>query len=530
MHLTLYRKFRPDDFSKVIGQDHIVTTLRNEVKNSSVSHSYLFTGSRGTGKTTCARIFSKAVNCLNPVNGSPCGKCKVCVSLSEPNNTDIIEIDAASNNRVDEIRDLREKVKFPPIIGKYKVYIIDEVHMLTDSAFNALLKTLEEPPAHAIFILATTEVYKLPATILSRCKRFDFKLIDTQDLVKLLDNVFKKSNITCDEESKIIIANAGQGSARDTLSIADSVASYCNNNITIEKTKEVLSYGNLNIISEIVYSISINDAKQIYYLIETALKNNISINVMCKEMCEFLKNLMLINSGVSFSNLNLLKSDFIYFDKLKNLERSWISKAFEKFAKIELDLKYSINPVNLFYSICLSLIDFDGNFKQILKTNSNTNDNEKKLKNDENIQNNDKKIDKNDEKIENIEKNIENLSNIITNQTEDKEIPSDVDAGKLFGNVLIEAKNKNLYALYTALKSVYNVSIENKVLKLNINDKTAYSLLDDQSRIDVLLNIVKSFDESIENVKIEFDTSTKSEKDTISCLKNLFGNKIKIKE
>ena len=176
-YTALYRKYRPARFDDVIGQDHITETLRNQLKSGRVGHAYLFTGSRGTGKTTCAKIFARAVNCLSPQDGSPCGKCAVCKALADPSNIDILEIDAASNNRVDEVREIRERVKYPPVNGKYKVYIIDEVHMLTDSAFNALLKTLEEPPEFVIFILATTEVHKLPATILSRCMRFDFRLV-----------------------------------------------------------------------------------------------------------------------------------------------------------------------------------------------------------------------------------------------------------------------------------------------------------------------------------------------------------------
>ena len=189
MYLALYRKYRPQNFSEVIGQKHIVQTLGNQIATDKIGHAYLFCGSRGTGKTSIAKIFARAINCFSPVNGDSCGKCDVCKAL-QTNNIDILEIDAASNNGVDEIRDLREKVKYPPINGKYKVYIVDEVHMLSTNAFNALLKTLEEPPKHVVFILATTEVHKLPATILSRCMRFDFKLVAVEELVELLKKIF----------------------------------------------------------------------------------------------------------------------------------------------------------------------------------------------------------------------------------------------------------------------------------------------------------------------------------------------------
>ena len=240
MYLALYRKYRPNMFDKIVGQEHITRTLQNQIKNDQIGHAYLFCGSRGTGKTTTAKVFARAINCLNPKNGSPCDECEVCKALKENNAIDIVEIDAASNNGVEEIRDLRDKVKYPPTVGKYKVYIIDEVHMLTTSAFNALLKTLEEPPSHVVFILATTEVHKLPATILSRVLRFDFKLINTETIAKLIANIFNESGIKAEQSAINLIAKAGQGSVRDALSIADMCASFANNDIKYKDVVEVV--------------------------------------------------------------------------------------------------------------------------------------------------------------------------------------------------------------------------------------------------------------------------------------------------
>ena len=225
MYQVLYRKYRPKNFSDVYGQDHVVSTLKNEIKEGRISHAYLFTGSRGTGKTTCAKILAKAVNCENPRDGEPCNECEVCRGLDASTIYDVVEIDAASNNGVDNIRDLREEANYTPSRGRYRVYIIDEVHMLSTGAFNALLKTLEEPPAHVIFILATTEVHKLPATILSRCQRFDFKRIQPETMAVRLKQVASLEGMTLDDDAAVLIARIADGALRDGLSILDQCGS-----------------------------------------------------------------------------------------------------------------------------------------------------------------------------------------------------------------------------------------------------------------------------------------------------------------
>ena len=226
MYRAFYRKYRPSTFTDVVGQKHITTTLENAVKTGKTSHAYLFTGSRGTGKTSCAKILAKAVNCLDSHNGNPCNECEICKGIDNGSILDIIEIDAASNNGVDNIRDLREEANFTPASAKYRVYIIDEVHMLSIGAFNALLKTLEEPPAHVIFILATTEVHKLPSTILSRCQRFDFKRIPPEDMAVRLKEVAEKENLNLSDDGAMLIARIADGAMRDALSLLDRCSSY----------------------------------------------------------------------------------------------------------------------------------------------------------------------------------------------------------------------------------------------------------------------------------------------------------------
>ena len=233
-YISLYRKYRPQTFCEVVGQEQVTSTLSNQVKTGKINHAYLFTGSRGTGKTSCAKIFARAVNCPHSKNGSPCNECEVCKELLSNNNMDVVEIDAASNNSVEDIRLMRDNVKFAPTVSKYKVYIIDEVHMLSPSAFNALLKTLEEPPAHIIFILATTEVHKIPATIMSRVTRLDFRLVGQDDMREHLKDVFKREGIVCDDDGINEIARLSEGGVRDALSIAECVIGYKGNNITYE--------------------------------------------------------------------------------------------------------------------------------------------------------------------------------------------------------------------------------------------------------------------------------------------------------
>ena len=222
-YTALYRKFRPDNFEDVKGQDHIVTTLKNQIKANRIGHAYLFTGTRGTGKTTIAKIFAKAVNCENPVDGSPCGECQTCKNIAAGASMNVIEIDAASNNGVDNIREIVDEVSYSPAEGKYKVYIIDEVHMLSIGAFNALLKTLEEPPSYVIFILATTEVHKIPITILSRCQRYDFKRITIETIADRMRQLMDEEKVQIEEKALKYVAKMADGSMRDGLSLMDQV-------------------------------------------------------------------------------------------------------------------------------------------------------------------------------------------------------------------------------------------------------------------------------------------------------------------
>ena len=346
MYLALYRKYRPKTFDEVIGQDHIVTTLKNQIKLDKISHAYLFTGSRGTGKTSTAKIFAKAINCTNNKDGSPCGECEVCKALDKT-NIDVLEIDAASNNGVDEIRDLRERVKYPPVVGKYKVYIIDEVHMLSASAFNALLKTLEEPPSHTVFILATTEVHKLPATILSRCIRFDFKLVSLEDLSALLRKILKQEGVTFDEQGVSVIARAGEGSVRDTLSIADRCVSYAGSNLTYQKVVEVLGISEREVLINLSNLILTKNVGEALVELDKVLSSGKSPLVFASNLISYFRDLLLIYTlGDKSREIVVVKDDVYEKMKAQATAENYdeLVNAIEVLSGVEQELRYSTLP------------------------------------------------------------------------------------------------------------------------------------------------------------------------------------------
>ena len=342
-YTSIYRRFRPKTFDDVIGQTHIVRTLTNQIKSNSVRHAYLFTGTRGTGKTSCAKIFARAVNCLNPKNGSPCGECEVCKALNENSGVDIIEIDAASNNGVDEIRAIKENVMYRPTIGRYKVYIIDEVHMLSASAFNALLKTLEEPPEHIVFILATTEVQKLPQTILSRCLRFDFRLIEIEELTELLHKIFDELNVKYDERALVKIAVSGEGSVRDTLSVADMCMSYCGNRITYEDTLEILCATDFDTLDELGAAILDGETGKALENADKLLR--MGRTTLGRDLANYYNELITVKSVPGYKPKTMTKEEYGKLAKRAEKYSDYrIGRAMEIMAGIENQLRYATQP------------------------------------------------------------------------------------------------------------------------------------------------------------------------------------------
>ena len=320
MYQALYRKYRPLVFEDVVGQEHIVTTIKNQIVNNKISHAYMFTGTRGTGKTTCAKILARAVNCEHPVSGNPCNACETCKGILNGSLLDVFEIDAASNNGVDNIRELREDVIFTPASAKYKVYIIDEVHMLSTQAFNALLKTLEEPPAHVIFVFATTEIHKVPQTILSRCQRFDFKRITLDDICLRINYVAQCENFTIDEKACKLIAKLADGAMRDALSILDRCVDGTEH-ISLQKVESTVGICSYEQILDALNAIVNSDSDAILRFYAECRRNSADPLSLFSELCSYLRDIMLIK--LTADPMQFLNYDSEKFSALKDMSEKF---------------------------------------------------------------------------------------------------------------------------------------------------------------------------------------------------------------
>jgi len=343
-YTALYRKWRPNDFTDVKGQDHIVTTLKNQIKADRIGHAYLFCGTRGTGKTTIAKILAKAVNCERPVDGSPCNECETCKSITAGTSMNVIEIDAASNNGVDNIREIRDEVQYSPTSGKYKVYIIDEVHMLSIGAFNALLKTLEEPPAYVIFILATTEAHKIPITILSRCQRYDFKRISIDTITERLSELMISEKVNVEEKALRYIAKAADGSLRDALSLLDQcIAFYLGKDLKYDNVLEVLGAVDTEVFSKLLSKVLAQDIAGCIHLLEELVVLGRDLGQFVIDFVWYLRNLLLIKTSdnvedvidASAENLQLLKAQSQLVDS------DTLMRYIRIFSELSNNIKYS---------------------------------------------------------------------------------------------------------------------------------------------------------------------------------------------
>lgn len=343
-YTALYRKFRPAEFEDVKGQEHIITTLKNQIVANRIGHAYLFCGTRGTGKTTVAKIFAKAVNCEHPVNGSPCGECSMCKSISAGVSMNVIEIDAASNNGVDNIREIREEVVYRPTEGRYKVYIIDEVHMLSIGAFNALLKTLEEPPEYVIFILATTEVHKIPITILSRCQHYDFKRIRIETITDRMKELMEAEQVEVEERALRYVAKAADGSMRDALSLLDQcIAFHIGEKLTYDHVLDILGAVDTDMFSKLLRNIIQRNVSKVLDVVEDLVMQGKELTQLTTDFTWYLRNLLLVKTSdqiedvldVSTENLQQLK------EESKMIEDDRLLRYIRVFSELSGELKYA---------------------------------------------------------------------------------------------------------------------------------------------------------------------------------------------
>lgn len=360
---SLYRKYRPMRFEDVCGQQFIVKTLSNAIKNNKIGHAYLFCGTRGTGKTTIAKIFAKLVNCLNPLDNVPCGECEICLNENTDEIPDIIEIDAASNNGVDEIRELKNKIKLMPVMCKYKVYIIDEVHMLSTGAFNALLKTLEEPPEHVIFILATTEPQKLPITIISRCQRFDFKKINVLDISKRLKYISQKEGIDIDDEAIEEIAKLSEGAMRDAIGLLDQISSFADSKITVEDIYTIRGSVSNRVLIELIEKYIDNDASSILSIVDDIYLSGKDFYRLSEDILVFYRNMLISKVAPSYfeDKALQLKDDIMRLSSKIDVKR--IERMIKKLEELLRNIKSSDYPRILFETTILSDLDLDESFE-----------------------------------------------------------------------------------------------------------------------------------------------------------------------
>ncbi len=527
-YLALYRKYRPSTFDGLIGQEHIVKTLVNQIENDRLGHAYLFTGTRGTGKTSAAKIFAKAINCLNPKNGSPCGECECCRAISNPSNIDVIEIDAASNNGVNEIRELREKVQYPPVSCRYKVYIVDEVHMLTGAAFNALLKTLEEPPKHAVFILATTEVHKIPATILSRCMRFDFRLISNEEIASLISKIYIEQGKTFEEEAVMAIAKAGEGSIRDALSIADIALSYNNGKLTYSDVMEILGSSNNELLINFIQNIIVGDSGAVLTTIDNLCGLGKSVGVLIKDITAIIRDLLVIKTCQNSNSILSLPID--KFNVLQNIANDTseerLIRILEIFAQTENSLKYTNHPRVIFETASIKACKPDSDYN-IDALFARIKELENKLENGVKVQVqsvNNSFIEPNiPEKQQVLDKANETIS-----KTQPKNSISSISSEELKGKLLTNLRKIGSEMLWNVIQGV-ELNVVGNVLTIVTKNSSDDELLDritSKERIEDALSEFLPFELQIQQSSNEKKLDELEQ--AVERMKNVFGDDIVI--
>ncbi len=465
-YTALYRKFRPLTFEEIVGQEHITKTLRNQLVAGRVGHAYLFNGCRGTGKTSAAKILARAVNCLNPQNGEPCNKCEICKAAISGSLTDIVEMDAASNNSVEDIRLIRDEVNFLPTLAKYRVYIIDEVHMLSTGAFNALLKTLEEPPAHVKFILATTEPQKLPATILSRCQRFDFKKIDLDNILKRLKIVCKTSDIDAEENALKIVASLSEGAMRDALSILERCLQDGENKITEDKVKELVGIPKLKFIEEIVESILEKNIDNCLQTLKEVINDGKDQNNFLWEVIKYVKDVLLYKVTEETGIYSEAESEKLKKIANKCKKEELVNLIYE-LSNLENDMKWSSQKTIMLEAGFIKLCNKKNTLQENLETRENRNIDDNELQ----------ELQRRIFKIESILSQGRNITteegNKIKQNNIVKSIPrkpltkEELKNNAFWKDIIIKFKNEGKMGLYTNLLNTTISEINDMTVGIN---------------------------------------------------------------
>ncbi|MBS5965405.1 MAG: DNA polymerase III subunit gamma/tau [Finegoldia magna] len=535
---AIYRKYRPDTFDKVYGQKHITDILKNQIETKNISHAYIFSGSRGTGKTSCAKIFARAINCLDLQDGNPCNKCENCMSSLEESTLDIVEMDAASNRRIDDIRELRDKVIYPPTKLKYKVYIIDEAHMITNEGFNALLKIMEEPPKHLVFILATTELDKIPQTILSRCQRYEFKMINAKDISDNIKYILNDLSRKMDDDAIELIANKADGAMRDALSILDQVLSIEKENITKQDINDILGIVDNTGIFKLVNSIIKNNATEVLDNLYTISHNKPVENVM-DELLNHFRNLLLSKNGLDNIRQNNTQYNVEYNAQSELITNRQIVESMSIIIEHQKKLKQADNQKALLEILLMRLIDYIDYDDLIARVNTledklkNIEQNGIKINSSQKLVEFDEKIDKNIEisqkSSEKAEKSDElsNKNDIIKtdekiDDTDEDEIVENEDSFVKLREVL-----RDFDKIPKELANDIKASLDNDKLILKTNQLYMYTLLPHKKVIEQLLK--PHYDFKVLDLQID-DEAEKKANENVKKLQNLFGNNFQIIE
>ncbi len=584
MAKALYREYRPQKFSDVLGQDRVVNVLKNQVKSGQISHAYLFAGERGCGKTTCAKIFAKAINCLNPIDSSPCGECENCKSIEEEFTMDVVEMDAASNRRIDDIRNLKETVVYPPNNLKYKVYIIDEAHMITREAFNALLKIMEEPPSHLVFILATTEIEKIPKTILSRVQKFEFNKIGREDIIKQIDIILSDRNISMQDEAEELIVKKAKGAMRDALSILDQVLSIEKEYFSIEDVENILGLVDFESLDKLVDNIISYNQKESLDLLFTLRENDKDDKDILDGLVGYFRDIMVYKTSLNEKYIE--NSDYLALikEKTKNISSDRVVSFLEILNDYSNRMKNSENSSFLMEMAILRLINLKNEeeilsrIKKLEESNTsnivdivnklvnqkfeNINLNRVIIKSDESFEN--KKLEKsiNSEKegkiLESPKENTnfleddikkEKEESFVENKIEDSNQRLDLDYTKEDFNLDKDQENlfvgefsKNCSPILNALikDEGFNYDIKNDLFTIYYANNLYYQFLEEsKEKIKEILKAivgkefdikVSSIDKKISNKNNNIERIKKNSDDVIKKLEEVFNNDLIIEE